>query len=201
MRNPNPFVASPTDPTLDAFGRRYPIELKNIDFNPHFTRETHCFRATVYLDGKRVMKVENDGNGGAHNYYPFHGQSKESFRTMLDDSCKEAYESLSDDIRERYKSILEKGNHNLSFSLDYVITELVNEHLCLKEMRKTLKSKVTIFDKNDGKVYLYKMKPLAPNIEYLKSIIAEKNEGESYVWLNELPEHEAMVYWRKAENK
>ena len=120
---------------------------------------------------------------------------------MLDDSCKEAYESLSDDIRERYKSILEKGNHNLSFSLDYVITELVNEHLCLKEMRKTLKSKVTIFDKNDGKVYLYKMQPLAPNIEYLKSIIAEKNEGESYVWLNELPEHEAMVYWRKAENK
>ena len=200
MRNPNPFVASPTDPTLDAFGRRYPIELKNIDFNPHFTRETHCFRATVYLDGKRVMKVENDGNGGAHNYYPFHGQSKEPFRTMLADSCKEAYESLGDDIRERYKSILEKGNHNLSFSLDYVITELVNEHLCLKEMRKTLKSKVTIFDKKDGKVYLYKMKPLAPNIEYLKSIIAEKNEGESYVWLNELPEHEAMVYWRKAEN-
>ncbi len=68
MRNPNPFVASPTDPTLDAFGRRYPIELKNIDFNPHFTRETHCFRATVYLDGKRVMKVENDGNGGPDRF-------------------------------------------------------------------------------------------------------------------------------------
>ena len=200
MRNPNPFVASPTDPTLDAFGRRYPIELKNIDFNPHFTRETHCFTATIYLNGEPVMKVSNDGNGGAHNYYPFHGQSKESFRTMLNESFKKAYESLDDRIRERYKSILEKEGHDLNFSLDYVITELVNEHLCLKEMRKTLKSKVTIFDKKDGKVYLYKMKPLAPNIKYLKSIIAEKNEGESYVWLNDLSESEAFVYWRKAEN-
>ena len=200
MRNPNPFVASPTDPTLDAFGRRYPIELKNIDFNPHFTRETHCFRATVYLDGKRVMKVENDGNGGSHNYYPFHGQSKESFRTMLDEAQEKAYESLDDSVREEYRSLLINNPHAKSTALEWVITELVNEHLCLKEMRKTLKSKVTIFDKKDGKVYLYKMKPLAPNIEYLKSIIAEKNEGESYVWLNELPEHEAMVYWRKAEN-
>jgi hypothetical protein len=151
------------------------------------------------LDGKAVMKVENDGNGGAHNYYPVHGQSKESFRAMLDDSCKEAYESLDDDIRERYKSILINGDHALTFSLEYVITELLNEHLCLKDMRKTLKSKITIFDEDDGKVYLYKMKPLAANIKYLKSILAEKNEGESYVWLNELPEHEAMVYWRRAE--
>lgn len=199
MRNPNPFVASPTDPTLDAFGRRYPIELKNIKFNAHFSRETHCFTATVYLDGKRIMKVENDGNGGAHNYYPFHGQSKESFRTMLDEAQEKAYESLDDSVREEYRSLLINNPHAKSTALEWVITEVLNEDLCLKEMRKTLKSKVTIFDKKDGKVYLYKMKPLAPNIEYLKSIIANRNEGKSYVWLNELPEHEAMVYWRRAE--
>ena len=200
MKNPNPFVAAPTDPTLDAFGRRYPIELKNVKFNAHFSRETHCFTATVYLDGKAVMKVENDGNGGTHNYYPVHGQSKESFRAMLDESCKEAYESLDDDIREQYKSILINGDHALTFSLEYVITELLNEHLCLKEMRKKLNSKITVFDKDDGKVWFFKMKPLAPNIKYLKSILAERNEGESYVWLNELPEHEAMVYWRRLES-
>ena len=198
MTNTNPW--QPADnPTLDAFGRRYPIELKNIKFNAHFTRETHCFSATVYFNGEKVMKVENDGNGGAHHFYPLRGQSTESFRTMLDESCKEAYESLGDDIRERYKSILIRGDHALDFSLEYVVTELLNEHLCLKEMRKNLKSKITIFDEGDGKVYQYKMKPLAANIKYLKSIIADKNEGESYVWLNDIPEHEAMVYWRRAE--
>lgn len=200
MTNPNPFVAAPTDPTLDAFGRRYPIELKNVKFNAHFSRETHCFTATVYLDGKAVMKVENDGNGGAHNYYPVHGQSKESFRAMLDEAQEKAYESLDDSVREEYRSLLINNPHAKSTALEWVITELLNEHLCLKDMRKTLKSKITIFDEDDGKVYLYKMKPLAPNIKYLKSIIANRNEGESYVWLNELPEHEAMVYWRRSES-
>ena len=199
MKNPNPFVAAPTDPTLEAFGRRYPLELKSVKFNAHFSRETHCFTATVYLDGKRIMKVENDGNGGAHNYYPFHGQSKESFRTMLDEAQEKAYESLDDSVREEYRSLLIDNPHAKSTALEWVITELLNEDLCLKEMRKNLKSKITIFDKNDGKVYQYKMKPLAPNIKYLKSIIANRNEGESYVWLNDLPEHEAMVYWRRAE--
>ena len=145
------------------------------------------------------MKVENDGNGGAHNYYPFHGQSKESFRTMLDEAQEKAYESLDDSVREEYRSLLIDNPHAKSTALEWVITELLNEDLCLKEMRKNLKSKITIFDENDGKVYQYKMKPLAPNIKYLKSIIANRNEGESYVWLNDLPEHEAMVYWRRAE--
>ena len=199
MKNPNPFVAAPTDPTLEAFGRRYPMELKSIKFNAHFSRETHCFTATVYLDGKRIMKVENDGNGGAHNYYPFHGQSKESFRTMLDEAQEKAYESLDDSVREEYRSLLINNPYAKSTALEWVITELLNEDLCLKEMRKNLKSKITIFDEKDGKVYQYKMKPLAPNIKYLKSIIANRNEGESYVWLNDLPEHEAMVYWRRAE--
>ena len=195
MKNPNPFVASPTDPTLDAFGRRYPIELKNIKFNAHFTRETHCFRATVYLDGKRIMKVENDGNGGAHNYYPFHSQSKESFRTMLNEAQEEAYESLDDSVREEYRSLLINNPHAKSTALEWVITELLNEHLCLKDMRRLLKSKVAVFDESDGKIYQYSCKPTEENLTFLKN----KTAAEQCVFLNDLPEHEAMVYWRRAE--
>ena len=194
MKNPNPW--QPADnPTLDAFGRRYPIELKNIKFNSHFSRETHCFTATVYFDGNAVMKVENDGNGGAHNFYPVHGQSRESFKAMLDDSCKEAYESLGDDIRERYKSILINGDHALTFSLEYVVTELLNEHLCLKDMRKLLKSKVAVFDESDGKIYQYSCKPTEENLTFLK----KETAAEQCVFLNDIPEYEAMVYWRRAE--
>ena len=195
MRNPNPFVASPTDPTLEAFGRRYPIELRHFDFGANSTRETHCFPATIYLDGEPVMKVSNDGNGGAHNYRPLHSQSNESFRTMLNESFKKAYESLDDRIRERYKSILEKGDHDLSFSLDYVITELVNERLCLEQMRKDMKSKVVFFDSNDSRIYFYKIKPTEENMRYIKSK-TQKDAG--IVWLNDLPEAEAFVHWRKA---
>ena len=197
MKNPNPFVAAPTDPTLDAFGRRYPIELKSLRFNSHFSRETHCFKATVHFDGKAVMKVENDGNGGAHNFYPVHGQSKESFRTMLDKTKDAAYESLDDSVREEYKSFLINGEHATSFALEYVITELVNEDLCLKEMRRHLKSKVTIFDGREKRIYFYKTKPTKENISYLKS---QTKKDAGIVWLNEISEKEAMVYWRRAES-
>jgi len=195
MKNPNPFVAAPTDPTLEAFGRRYPMELKNIKFNAHFTRETHCFTATVHLDGKAVMKVENDGNGGAHNYYPVHGQSKESFRTMLDEAQEKAYESLDDSVREEYRSLLINNPHAKSTALEWVITELLNEHLCLKDMRRLLKSKVAVFDESDGKIYQYNCKPTEENLTFLRN----KTADEPCVFLNDLPEHEAMVYWRRAE--
>ena len=194
MTNTNPW--QPADnPTLDAFGRRYPIELKNIKFNAHFTRETHCFSATVYFNEERVMKVENDGNGGAHYFYPLRGQSTESFRTMLDEVENSAYESLDDSVREEYKSLLINNPHAKSTALEWVITELLNEDLCLKDMRRLLKSKVAVFDKGDGKIYQYSCKPTEENLTFLK----KETAAEQCVFLNDLPEHEAMVYWRRAE--
>jgi len=171
------------------------MELKSIKFNAHFTRETHCFSATVHLDGKAVMKVENDGNGGAHNYYPVHGQSRESFKTMFDEACDSAYESLDDSVREEYKSLLINNPYAKSTALEWVITELLNEHLCLKDMRRLLKSKVAVFDESDGKIYQYSCKPTEENLTFLK----KETAAEQCVFLNDLPEHEAMVYWRRAE--
>ena len=194
MKNPNPW--QPADnPTLDAFGRRYPIELKNIKFNSHFSRETHCFTATIYFNDDRVMKVENDGNGGAHRFYPVHGQSRESFRAISDEVKSEAYESLGDDIREEYKSLLINNYGATDFALEYVVTELLNEHLCLRDMRKLLKSKVAVFDESDGKIYQYGCKPTEENLTFLKN----KTADEPCVFLNDIPEYEAMVYWRRAE--
>jgi len=184
MKNPNPFVAAATDPTLEAFGRRYPME-------------THCFSATVHLDGKAVMKVENDGNGGAHNYYPVHGQSRESFKIMFDEACDSAYESLDDSVREEYRSLLINNPYAKSTALEWVITELLNEHLCLKDMRRLLKSKVAVFDESDGKIYQYSCKPTEENLTFLKKL--QETADEQSVFLNDLPEHEAMVYWRRAE--
>jgi hypothetical protein len=40
------------------------VELKNIKTNARASRETFHFSATVYVDGKRVSTVENDGRGG-----------------------------------------------------------------------------------------------------------------------------------------
>lgn len=46
------------------------ITLKNIKHSEFASHETHCFEATVYIDGKRAFGVENDGQGGPNNYFP-----------------------------------------------------------------------------------------------------------------------------------
>jgi hypothetical protein len=47
------------------------IELKNVKVHADMSQETHCFSATVYIDGKKAGVVSNHGHGGCHNYHPW----------------------------------------------------------------------------------------------------------------------------------
>jgi hypothetical protein len=47
------------------------IELKNVKHAKFASEETECFAATVWIDGKKVGEVSNDGKGGAHEYRPW----------------------------------------------------------------------------------------------------------------------------------
>jgi len=75
----NAFQPNPDDPALELVGNKTPITLKNVQFSEWASQETHHFQATVYMDGKRAMKVSNEGHGSCHNYYHTHGQSREAF--------------------------------------------------------------------------------------------------------------------------
>jgi hypothetical protein len=44
------------------------VELKNIKVCEWMSEETLCFDASIYIDGKRVGTVHNDGHGGCNDY-------------------------------------------------------------------------------------------------------------------------------------
>lgn len=44
------------------------VELKNVKYSAFASQETHCFEATVYIDGKRAGTVSNEGYGGPDSY-------------------------------------------------------------------------------------------------------------------------------------
>ena len=46
------------------------IQLKNIKHSEFASHETECFQATIYIDGKKVGTVENDGQGGCDSVHP-----------------------------------------------------------------------------------------------------------------------------------
>lgn len=47
------------------------VTLKNLKYSEFASQETLCFEATIYVDGKRVGKAFNEGQGGAHHYDPY----------------------------------------------------------------------------------------------------------------------------------
>ena len=200
-----------------------PLSLKGVKYSVWASEETHAFEATVYLDGEKAMKVTNDGKGGANHYYGMKGQSRPSFNRMYQ-ACKESasefvtsksnvfFPHLTD---EQFKSVLADAEENdvtvfaitddtpvFMWSdtelLDFLIVHLLNEHLSIKEMKRQLKAKVTFFDKSDGSIYTIKVKPTEENLAYYKRVHEKESAEKEWVWMNDLPEDNAFLYWRMA---
>lgn len=46
------------------------IELKNLKTLASLSEETHCYTATIYVDGKPAFQASNRGHGGCDDYRP-----------------------------------------------------------------------------------------------------------------------------------
>ena len=87
------------------------IELKNIKINQAFSEETTCFKADLYIDGKKVGYASNDGRGGCTDY----GVFKHEDRPLLekaDEYCKTLPEK-------------DLGSFKLAMNLEHFIDELI----------------------------------------------------------------------------
>ncbi|MES1915318.1 MAG: hypothetical protein MHM6MM_007287 [Cercozoa sp. M6MM] len=45
------------------------IELKSIKYAAFSSEETSCYQANLYVDGKKIGSVSNEGHGGCDNFY------------------------------------------------------------------------------------------------------------------------------------
>ena len=102
------------------------IELKNIKYTAFQSQETHCFEASVYIDGKKAGTVSNDGRGGSNNYFP------NTLYATLDDHAK----TLPKFDLAAAAGVKDHEPHMVSPDPDTLIGELVNEHLRIKEDKR-----------------------------------------------------------------
>ena len=58
------------------------LELKNIKHTEWASQETHCFQASLYVDGKAVAIIGNDGQGGCDYEYD-HPKCKVDYRATM----------------------------------------------------------------------------------------------------------------------
>ena len=97
--------------------------IKNLKFAEFASEETLCFEATLYVDGKSVGRVSNDGRGGPNTYDDWKVE-------------KELSEIVSAaNIRVEYLG------STLTKDLDWIVSDLVSESLLVKDA-KTFRTKV-----------------------------------------------------------
>ena len=205
-RNKKPFQPKDLDPTLAAMEPRSAMELKNLSHNASLSEETHCFRASVYINGKRMFTASNGGNGGSNFYSPSDfGKGKEAFEEAMAIAREEARQytlkkiELGEDLQWAIDAF---GDGKSDELIDWLITDLINEQLTLKEMRKVMKKKVIVYDpKGNDILHLGREKPTDEILEKYKNHFATKSDEKNvkdWIWLNTIPEAEAYKYWRTA---
>ena len=174
------------------------ITLKSIKHTEWASQETHCFQAVIYLDGKRALNVENDGRGACNNYWGIKDQTKSEELEMLTKCTKYG----ADFIKENRDLTMEVDGETIDLSdmpeselLDWLIADLVNEYLCLKEMKRCLKKKIFFFDTEDKNIYSFNLKPTT---EAMSSCKRNYSDKDHWVYLNDLSEQEALKLWRKS---
>lgn len=154
------------------------IELKNIKHTAWMSEETHCYQATLYVDGVKWGIVSNAGHGGCDDFY---GENKSY------DDIKE----LNSRIAETYEPYIYEG-YTLKKDLDMVCADLVNQWLRDKDFNRAMKAKVLFTKPNTQGVWqLAIKKPLTLEVMLAKL----KATNPQYTYLADLPVDEAKAIY------
>ena len=160
------------------------ITLKNIKYSEFASRETHCFQASIYVDGKRSGTVENNGHGGCNDEH-------------WDDS------SVMDAVYDWVKTLppveVEWGDGTMPQSFDTVIGDLVNDWLSIKDIKREMRKGLIIISKKDkkGSFSTFKIPTYykGKEVELFTRMKTLEMVEKDAVCLNILPTEKAVKHW------
>ena len=152
------------------------LELKNIKHTEWASEETHCYQASLYVDGKPVAIVSNDGHGGADRYYD-HPKFK---------GGKSAWCDKMQEVHEYFKSLpnipSEWCADGLPQKLEYWCAEQVDDWLSARELKSKLKKQFLFQFADKVGVFAHKTRP---------------SRAHKATILNDLPFDEALSIWKE----
>jgi len=157
------------------------FELKNIKHSDFASHETYCYEATLYIDGKRVAKVSNDGNGGCDMQWP-----------LVDDG-HQIMRAANDWLVDNGNPLQMTAGEMLPEDLEMRCHDLLTKWLQRKELKKVLK-RICYAKRGDyGNVYQLPAK-FKPSPEMLAMARKASWFTDDVVILNEMPEEQAIHY-------
>lgn len=152
------------------------FELKNIKFAEFASEETHCYQATLWVDGKPTFIVGNEGRGGPDSIDPFGNKRWKDVKPKFDEVM--AW------IKAQPKIKTDWGE--MENALDIICNDLLTKHLATQKLKRALKTKVLFT--NDGSLFELRIgnRPLQQVVDHIKSRYPKSTI------LNNLPEPKAI---------
>ena len=159
------------------------LELKNIKHTAWASEETHCYQASLYVDGKPVAIVSNDGHGSSDRDYP-HGNFRPPLKDFTD--VGNDYRSVMHNIHAYFASLPKTDAcgifpDGIEQSLEMWCCDQVNDWLSARELKKNLKKSYVFHFADGAGMFAHKLRPA--------STVA--------VVLNDLPFDEALAIWKE----
>jgi len=158
------------------------LQLKAIKHTEWASEETHCYQASLFVDGKPVAIVSNDGHGGCDREYD-HPKFKGDYRATMN-AVHEYFKSLPNEPSEW-------SEDGFAQSLEGWCGDQVNEFLSSRELKRKFKSHVLVQLKYKEGIFQTKYHPTVTKGEW----IIDKQAGETRRILNDMPFDEALVIW------
>ena len=151
------------------------LELKNIKHTAWASEETHCYQASLYVNGKPVAIVSNDGRGGTDRDYPHPKIEPHTYRFVMTE-VHAYFKSLPNTPSEWNEDGMEQ-------CLEFWCADQVNDWLSARELKSKLR-KAFLFQFADRVgVFAHKTRP-------------SRAAGVAVV-LNDLPFDEALSIWKE----
>ena len=160
------------------------LELKNIKHTAWASEETHCYQASLYVDGKPVAIVSNAGQGGCDYEYDH-------------PKCKADYRATMKAVHDYFKSLPKTDAcdifpEGMGQCLEFWCADQVNNFLVSRELKKKLKSHVLFQFKYKDGIYQSKYHPTVTDGDW----VINKQAGETRRILNDMPFADALVIWK-----
>jgi hypothetical protein len=165
------------------------ITLTKVKHAKFASEETECFEAIVCLDGVPCIYAENDGNGGSTCLHslPNHKGSVERLMAYAASLPAEVSTTLKDPQDPSKPFAFER-------TADGLVDDAFGDWLDMKEMRRALNKKAMFWTGGVLREFKFNWEFL---LKYHPGLVdGVKKQYADAVWLNPLPETEALTLWR-----
>lgn len=167
------------------------ITLKKIQHSKFASHETNCFQADLYINGKPIAIVSNDGQGGCDMHYQHPKNPTKDFWgdiKKINEWCKTNHSFTSEHaIGKVYEG-----------DLDIAVSNALEDSLIEKDVKSLMTRSMIVFEKGKKGFYKYGKKKYnitADRMGWFNNQMWQQFK-DNWVCINNMPIDEAVAYYK-----